>query len=285
MACIVERKNKKTTNFYLVINDDWLPLGNKAPWPKSQGWKGLTQEQIERAKRKAARREVRPSPNPLLPEGKYAVICADPPWRYDFAQVTDWSIEEHYETLTTEEIKHYKDQSGVPIQDIFADNALLFLWSPQPKLTDALQVIEAWGFRYITGAVWVKKRLGMGYWWMQKHELLLLAKKGEFPTPLTKNRFPSVIEAGWNGHSTKPAVVYKMIEQGHLGSDPILEYAPGDPGSMLRSSIARVYALVLKNLLNSRYIHRQTEGKMALGSLYYEGEAFDGLILGIVDHD
>lgn len=217
MAYIFERKGKKSSRYYLRQRVNGIReetyLGTKRPWPKSQGWKGLTQEQEQRAKRKAARRKVKPSPNPSLPEGKYAVIYADPPWRYDFAQVTDWSIEEHYKTLTTEEIKHYKDQNGVPIQAIFADNALLFLWSPQPKLTDALQVIEAWGFRYITGAVWVKNRLGMGYWWMQKHELLLLAKKGEFPTPLTKNRFPSVIKAGWNGHSTKPAVVYKMIEK------------------------------------------------------------------------
>jgi len=221
MAYIREKITKSEKYYYLVkshrvngrVIKEETYLGTKRPWPKSQGWKNLSQEQVQRANQKAARRKVRPSPNPSLPEGKYAVIYADPPFRYDFARVTDWSIEEHYKTLTTEEIKYYKDQSGVPIQDIFADNALLFLWSPQPKLTDALQVIEAWGFRYITGAVWVKNRLGMGYWWMQKHELLLLAKKGEFPTPLTKNRFPSVIEAGWNGHSTKPTVVYKMIEK------------------------------------------------------------------------
>jgi len=221
MAHIEERKIKSGSQYRLVeshrengkVRHIRTYLGTKRPWPKSQGWKKLSQEQVQRAKRKAARRKVRPSPNPSLPEGKYAVIYADPPWRYDFAQVTNWAIEEHYQTLTTEEIKHYKDQSGVPIQDIFADNALLFLWSPQPKLVEALQVIGAWGFRYITGAVWVKNRLGMGYWWMQKHELLLLAKKGEFPTPLTKYRFPSVIEAGWNGHSTKPAIVYKMIEK------------------------------------------------------------------------
>ncbi|MBA7547945.1 hypothetical protein ES705_40386 [subsurface metagenome] len=127
MASIVERKNKKATYYYLAegkrLNSKtkvvFTYLGMKRPWPKSQGWKNLSQEQVQRAKRKAARREVRPSPNPLLPEGKYAVICADPPFRYDFAQVTDWSIEEHYKTLTTEDIKHYKDQSGVPIQDIF----------------------------------------------------------------------------------------------------------------------------------------------------------------------
>jgi len=221
MASVREQKIRGQSYYYLdeAFRDDGKVrhirtyLGTKRPWPKSQVWKHLSEEQVQRAKRKAARRRVRPSPNPSLPAGKYPVVLADPPWRYDFAQVTDWAIEEHYQTLTTEEIMWYKDGNGVRIQDILADNALLFLWSPQPKLTDALQVLEAWGFRYITGAVWVKNRLGMGYWWMQKHELLLLGKKGDFPTPLTKNRVPSVIEAGWNGHSAKPGAVYKMIER------------------------------------------------------------------------
>lgn len=214
MASIQAQQIKNGTYYYLAEKIDGKVvktyLGIKAP---KKPWKGLTAERVERERQKRRRHIARPTPNPKLPEGKFAVILADPPWRYDFAQVPDWSVEEHYDTLTTEDIKNYKDLNGVPIQEVFADNALLFLWSPQPKLTDALQVIEAWGFRYITGAIWVKNKLGMGYWWMQKHELLLLAKKGEFPTPLTKNRFPSVIEAGWNGHSNKPAVVYKMIEK------------------------------------------------------------------------
>lgn len=54
MACIVERKNKKGSNFYLAIGRringkvkvDFLPLGTKRPWPKSQGWKSLSQEPV-----------------------------------------------------------------------------------------------------------------------------------------------------------------------------------------------------------------------------------------------
>lgn len=215
MASIYERihKNGKKTYWLREKLDGKVKttyLGIKSP---KKPWKGLTTDRVEREMQKRRRYIARPSSNPGLPEGKFAVIYADPPWRYDFAQVTNWSVEEHYDTLTTEDIKTYKDQNGRPIQEVFANNALLFLWSPPPKLTDALQVIEAWGFRYITAAVWVKDRLGMGYWWMQKHELLLLAKKGTFPTPLTKNRFSSVIEARWNGHSSKPTIVYKMIEK------------------------------------------------------------------------
>jgi N6-adenosine-specific RNA methylase IME4/predicted XRE-type DNA-binding protein len=151
--------------------------------------------------------------NPVLPEGKFNVIYADPPWKYNFSKVSDWSVEVHYETLNLESIKNYVDETGVKIQDKFADNAVLFLWAPAPKLKEALEVITAWGFEYVTNAVWVKDRLGMGYWWMQKHEHLLLGKKGDFPPPDTDKRTPSVIEAPWNGHSTKPDCVYGMIEK------------------------------------------------------------------------
>lgn len=217
MASIQARKTESGTYFYLAEKVDGevvnTYLGTKPPIPKSRGWTNLSGETIQRLKAKARQRVGKPPPNPTLPEGKFAVIYADPPWRYDFAKVTDWSVENHYETLATEDIEHYKDGNGTPIQDKFADNAVLFLWVPPPKLAEAFRVIAAWGFKYITGAVWVKDRLGMGYWWMQKHELLLLAKKGEYPTPVTKNRAPSVIQARWNGHSKKPISIYKMIEK------------------------------------------------------------------------
>ena len=82
MASIQERKTKSGKYYYLAERKGATPiyLGTKAPWPQSQGWQNLAQEQIDRAKRKAIRRKTRPTPNPLLPEGKYAVICADPPW-------------------------------------------------------------------------------------------------------------------------------------------------------------------------------------------------------------
>lgn len=218
MASIFERKTKKGMTYYYL--NEWIEgkkkstyLGTKRPLAKSRGWKRLSPDTIQRLKAKARQLKGKPAPNPILPEGKFAVIYADPPWRYDFAKVTDWSVENHYDTLATEDIANYKDENGTPIQDKFANNAVLFLWVPPPKLADAFRVIEAWGFKYVTGAVWVKDRLGMGYWWMQKHELLLLAKKGEFPTPATKNRAPSVIQAPWNGHSKKPITVYKMIEK------------------------------------------------------------------------
>lgn len=218
MANITKEKNK-----YFYLNEPYREngkvknkhtyLGTKNPLPRGIPTTGLPEHWVERLKQRAKQKAAKPAPNPTLPDGKFSVLYADPPWRYEFSKVEDWGIEAHYPTLTVEQIMNYRDGNETPIQEAIANNAVLFLWATQPKLKEALQVIEAWGFEYKTGAIWDKKRLGMGYWWMQKHELLLLAKRGNFPAPATSNRPPSIIEIPWNGHSSKPSKIYKMIER------------------------------------------------------------------------
>lgn len=150
---------------------------------------------------------------PLLPEGKFDVIYADPPWKYEFSETENRSIEAHYDTLLLEKICHYKDPAGTPVQDKFADDAVLFLWSPSPKLFESFTVITEWGFDYRTCAVWAKDKIGMGYFFRQQHELLLVARRGEMPVPEPKNRPSSIINAPRLNHSRKPDEVYKLIMQ------------------------------------------------------------------------
>lgn len=148
---------------------------------------------------------------PLLPEGKFDVIYADPPWRYEFSETETRSIEAHYDTLLLEKICHYKDPAGTPVQDKFADNAVLFLWAPSPKLQESFTVINEWGFEYRTCAVWKKDKIGMGYFFRQQHELLLVARKGDMPVPEPENRPSSIIEAPRLNHSRKPDEAYQKI--------------------------------------------------------------------------
>jgi N6-adenosine-specific RNA methylase IME4 len=73
-------------------------------------------------------------------------------------------------------------------------------------------VIKAWGFTYKTGLVWVKDKIGMGYWARMRHELLLIAVRGEMPTPHESARPDSVIDAPRGEHSAKPPRVYDIID-------------------------------------------------------------------------
>lgn len=95
-----------------------------------------------------------------------------------------------------------------------ADNAILFLWATAPKLQEALNVMKEWGFEYKTNAVWVKDKIGTGYYFRGQHELLLVGRKGdEIPVPEERNRHSSVIESPRFEHSEKPTLVYGLIEK------------------------------------------------------------------------
>jgi len=141
-----------------------------------------------------------------IPEGKFSIIYADPPWEYEFSNSNMRDIENHYPTLELEKIKAIK----VPADD----NAMLFLWTPAPKLEEALEVVKAWGFYHRTNIVWVKDKIGTGYYSRGKHELLLIGIKGEgIGTPLPENRPESVIFAERTEHSKKPDIFYEIIEK------------------------------------------------------------------------
>jgi N6-adenosine-specific RNA methylase IME4 len=151
-------------------------------------------------------------PAPALPAGKYAVLLADPPWRYDFIEADNRAIENQYPTLTADEIACYEDADGRPVADLAADDAVLYLWATNPKLIEAMTVMAGWGFEYVTNMVWVKDRVGMGYWARQRHELLLIGRRGEFSPPPEHLRPDSVMEAPRTAHSEKPATVHELIE-------------------------------------------------------------------------
>lgn len=146
-------------------------------------------------------------PAPLDCLGPFNVIYADPPWRYEYSISTSRDIENQYPTMSLYEI------CALPVSSISANDSVLFLWATSPKLAEAIGVVEAWGFTYKTCMVWVKDKIGMGYYARQQHELLLVATRGNLPTPKPEDRPSSVIYGERLGHSLKPAEFYDLIEK------------------------------------------------------------------------
>jgi N6-adenosine-specific RNA methylase IME4 len=143
---------------------------------------------------------------PLVSLGPFPVIYADPPWRYEHSESPELrSIENHYPTMTLDEIKAL----DIPA----ADDAVLLLWVTSPKLPDGLDVMAAWGFSYRTSMVWVKDRIGMGYYARQQHEFLLIGRRGSLPVPDPEDRPASAVTAQRGEHSAKPDVFYELIER------------------------------------------------------------------------
>ena len=89
-----------------------------------------------------------------LPDRRYSVIYADPPWAYGQGgkgKSSHGIARQHYDTMTTADI------CAMPIRSICAeDGAACFMWATFPNIAEAIKVMEAWGFRYKTAAfVWV----------------------------------------------------------------------------------------------------------------------------------
>lgn len=137
---------------------------------------------------------------------RYPVIYADPPWRYEHIETESRAIENQYPTMTLDEIK------ALDLDSIALDDCVLFMWATSPKLAEAFEVLQAWGFEYRTCAVWDKQKIGMGYYFRQQHELLLVAVRGQPMTPAPANRPSSVLSFPRGEHSAKPVEVYELIE-------------------------------------------------------------------------
>jgi N6-adenosine-specific RNA methylase IME4 len=147
---------------------------------------------------------------PFPSDRRYAVLYVDPPWHfevYNEESGSERAAGNHYPTMELAEI------CALPVAALAADTSALFLWTTAPHLQEAFQVLAAWGFEYKSNAVWVKDKLGLSYYVRNRHELLLIATRGNFPCPQPANRPSSVIEAPRREHSRKPDEAYEMIER------------------------------------------------------------------------
>jgi len=97
---------------------------------------------------------------PAFPRKRYNVIYADPPWSFRGrklnAATAGKEVTSHYPVMDVEDIKE------LPVPDIADDNCLLFLWVPDAHVDHAVQVMECWGFRYVTVAFYWLKTMSSG---------------------------------------------------------------------------------------------------------------------------
>lgn len=174
-------------------------------------WKTAMHQETERVTtnliRAGEREHTRTDrPSRPLPPGRFRLLYADPPWCYEHIETESRAIENHYPTMSLDDICAL----DVPA----ADDAVLFLWTTSPKVMEAGRVIDAWGFSYRTQAVWDKELIGMGYYFRQQHEVLCVAARGSMPVPAPALRPPSVLRARRSAiHSRKPAEMIERLEQ------------------------------------------------------------------------
>lgn len=146
---------------------------------------------------------------------RYRTIVADPPWAYEQSRIvtsantprTKPEASAQYPTMTDDEI------AALPVADLAANDAHLYLWVTNPRLFVADRIIETWGFTYRTLITWEKEgTLGMGYYFRGQTEHVAFATRGHLPIPPSL-RERNIFRAPKRGHSVKPDSFLDMVER------------------------------------------------------------------------
>ena len=170
------------------------------------------------------KRNLLPGFYPPFPNEKYQIIYCDPPWDYNGKLQFDKSAIKSentnfskpifisgaafkYPTVKTKLLKELN------IESIAADDSLLFMWSTNPHLAQAIELGSAWGFEYKTVAfIWDKMTHNPGQYTLSNCELCLLFKKGRIPKPRGARNIQQLIRSPRKKHSYKPNDVRMNIE-------------------------------------------------------------------------
>lgn len=140
---------------------------------------------------------------------RYQIIVADPAWKFasNSKAKPGRNARRHYDCMTDAEI------CALPVKEWAEKDAMLFMWTTVPMLVRSLPVLPAWGFKYVSQVVWVKSRIATGYWARNRHEILIIAKRGKLPCPKPILFPDSVIEAPTREHSRKPEFFQDRIDE------------------------------------------------------------------------
>lgn len=157
---------------------------------------------------------------------RFRTILADPAWQ--FTNRTGKIAPEHrrlsrYGTMPLAAI------AALPVREVAADTAHLYLWVPNALLPEGLEVLSAWGFSYKSNVVWHKIRKdggsdgrGVGFYFRNVTEMLLFGVRGKNARTLQPGRTQvNLIATRKREHSRKPDEQYRLIESCSPG--PYLE--------------------------------------------------------------
>ena len=145
-----------------------------------------------------------------LPDAKYRVIYADPPWKYndtaDGGGVQGKGAAHQYPTMSIEQL------CALDVKSLGDRDSVLFMWVTSPLLFECAPVITAWGYTYKASVIWDKAKHNQGHYLSVQHEFLLICTRGS-ATPDTTRRLRSVVTETRGKHSQKPGTFRAMIEE------------------------------------------------------------------------
>jgi site-specific DNA-methyltransferase (adenine-specific) len=169
-----------------------------------------------------------------LPDASVDLIVTDPPYE---------SLEKHRRIGTTTRLKNSKASSNVWFQifpndrfeDLFIEchrvlknHRHFYLFCDAETMFVVKPIAESVGFRFWKPIVWDKRKIGMGYHYRSRYEMILFFEKGK--RKLNDLSIPDVIECPriFRGYPTeKPVPVSEILirqstQSGELVVDPFM---------------------------------------------------------------
>jgi N6-adenosine-specific RNA methylase IME4 len=175
--------------------------------------------------------------NPVrsYPQQRYDVLVIDPPWSYGgqaaAARTVRYATQlagHQYEVIGNSNGSEINRNTGAGVENIAAsfpaadcanDKAALFLWTTNPKLPFAFDLMRLWGFEYKTTLTWLKVSKvgvpltgGLGWFFRGATEHVLFGTRGSYAIPANL-RQPNYVFAERTGHSAKPQAFYDLVER------------------------------------------------------------------------
>ncbi len=153
-------------------------------------------------------------PNNIPEIPKFRCIVADPPWCKNQTSAGGYGgALGHYPLMDLSRIK------AMPIADLAAEDAHLHLWVTNSNIDEGLEVMKAWGFRFITMFHWIKPKMGVGNYFRNASETCLFGVRGKLP-PQCRTQINWFI--GYpTEHSEKPREFASIVER--ISPGPYLE--------------------------------------------------------------
>jgi N6-adenosine-specific RNA methylase IME4 len=144
-----------------------------------------------------------------FPKRKYKTIYADPPWPESGGGKIKRGADRHYRLMTVKQI------AALSVSCLADDNCHLYLWITNNYLPAGLEVMAAWGFRYVTAITWMKDRIGLGQYFRGMTEHCLFGVRGRLPYKVIggkRQQGRTGFTAPKGRHSEKPDEMRQMIE-------------------------------------------------------------------------
>jgi N6-adenosine-specific RNA methylase IME4 len=165
----------------------------------------------------------------------YRTIVADPPWTPELGSTWSESStaqrrgspKRHYSTMALDDI------SDLPVSDLAAAQAHLYVWAITPHVDWGFAVARAWGFEPLTMFTWKKPGLGVGRFRCNTEHVIVARRGDRIGNPFGQGGRHQQATDGtlfdWprGAHSEKPAAFLDLVEA--LSPGPYVELFARSP--------------------------------------------------------